>query len=279
MGIRLQQRLTRLSCIALMVVILLIALFPSYWMAITAFRPKQEINAAVPSLWPTQFTLGNFRDLFENTAFLSQFRNSLVIASSVTLLAIGISSLAAYSLTRLRYRGRDAIAAAVFLTYVFPSSLLFVPLFLVMVTFKLHESMLGVILAYLTFTVPFATWMLKSYFSSIPVDLEEAALVDGCNRVQSLVRIVLPLAAPGIAAAAVFSFTLALNEYLYAFILLSDPNKYTVPLGLAYFMHTDILQWGRMMSASLIYTLPALVLYVAAQRFLVAGLTAGSVKA
>lgn len=277
-GYRLRLRLIRFSSLVLMLLILAVVLFPTYWMALTAVRPVAEINARVPTLWTSQPTLDSLRDLLEHTPYLQQMRNSLVVTISSTVLAIGISVMAAYSLTRLRYLGRDLLSGSVFFVYLMPGSLLFLPLFLLMVSIRLNNSLLGLILAYLTFTVPFCTWMLKGYFVTIPIDLEEAGLVDGCTRLQTLVAIVLPLAAPGIVASAVFTFTLALNEYLYALVLLNSRELYTVPIGLAFNIHGDLYQWGRLMTGSLLYSVPALVLYIFAQRFLVAGLTAGAMK-
>ncbi len=277
-GYRLRLRITRALIFALLLLALLIILFPTYYMALTAFRPTPEINARIPTLITTHPTLEGLIDLLTLTDYITQMRNSLLVSISTTAIAIVVSSLAAYSLTRLRYLGRDLLAGSVFLVYLMPGSLLMVPIFLLMVTIGLNNTLQGLVLAYLSFTVPFCTWMLKGYFATIPVDLEEAGLVDGCNRLTALVRIVLPLALPGIVASAVFAFTLALNEYLFAAVLLNKRDYYTVPIGLAFNIHGDLYQWGRLMTGSLLYSLPALMLYTFAQRFLVTGLTAGSVK-
>jgi multiple sugar transport system permease protein len=259
-------------------VTLLVILFPIYWMLVTAFDPPTLGYNAQPSLWPTKLTLAAFIQLFNEYAFATWMRNTLLVALASTVLAIVIGTLAAYSLSRLRYPGRALLSGLFFLVYLFPASLLFVPVFVSLSGLGLKNSYVGLIATYLTFTIPFCTWMLKAYLTGIPIELEEAALVDGANRIQAMVRIILPLAAPGVAAAAIFAFTLAWNEYLYAFILLSDSEKMTLSPGMTQLVFGDIFLWGMIMAGATLMSLPVLVLYFVAQRFVVSGLTAGSVK-
>ncbi len=278
LGYRTQRLIVRLFGWALLAVVILIALFPIYFMSITAFHPPSLSFSSKPTLFSTDLSLTAFRELLRQYPFLTWMRNSLLIAVLSTVFAVSVSTFAAYSLSRLRYPGRRFFSSAVFLVYLFPSTLLFIPIFILLSDLKLLNSFAGLIAVYLTFTIPFSVWMLKAYFLNIPRDLEDAALVDGATRLQAMTRVVLPLARPGIAAAAIYAFTLAWNEYLYAFTLLSDSAKFTLAPGMTKLVFGDVFLWGMIMAGGVLMSLPILLLYFFAQRFLVAGLTAGSVK-
>jgi len=210
---------------------------------------------------------------------LAQSTGKAVLVSALnTIVAVVVGSLAAYSLSRLRYPGRQYLSGLFFFVYLIPASLLFVPLFVILNDFGLLNSLWGLTWVYLTFTVPFCTWILKAYFANIPADLEEAALVDGATRLRALYHVLLPMAAPGIAAAAIFAFTLSWNEFLYAYTFIRDVDKLTLAPGLTNMLFGDVFQWGQIMSAAVLMSLPTLVLYFVAQRYVVAGLTAGAVK-
>ncbi|MDP9470807.1 MAG: carbohydrate ABC transporter permease [Chloroflexota bacterium] len=278
LGYRAQRLIVRLFGWALLAVVILIALFPIYFMTITAFHPPSLSFSSKPTLFSTDLSLTAFRELLRQYPFLTWMRNSLLIAVLSTVFAVSVSTFAAYSLSRLRYPGRRFLSSAVFLVYLFPSTLLFIPIFILLSDLRLLNSFAGLIAVYLTFTIPFSVWMLKAYFLNIPRDLEDAALVDGATRWQAMTRVVLPLARPGIAAAAIYAFTLAWNEYLYAFTLLSDSAKFTLAPGMTKLVFGDVFLWGMIMAGGFLMSLPILLLYFFAQRFLVAGLTAGSVK-
>lgn len=263
---------------ALLAVVVLIALFPVYFMTITAFHPPSLSFSSKPTLFSTDLSLSAFRDLLRQYPFLIWMRNSLLVSVLSTVLAVSIATFAAYSLSRLRYPGRKFFSSAVFLVYLFPSTLLFIPIFILLSDLGLVNSFGGLIAVYLTFTIPFSVWMLKAYFLGIPMELEDAAQVDGATRFQAMTRVVLPLARPGIAAAAIYAFTLAWNEYLYAFTLLSDSAKFTLAPGMTKLVFGDVFLWGMIMAGGFLMSLPILLLYFFAQRFIVAGLTAGSVK-
>jgi multiple sugar transport system permease protein len=191
---------------------------------------------------------------------------------------VSLSTFAAYSLSRLRYPGRRWLSNAAFLVYLFPSTLLFIPIYVLLSDMKMLDNFVALVAVYLTFTIPFSIWLLKAYFLSIPMELEDAAMVDGATRFQSMVRVVLPLAAPGIAAASIYAFTLSWNEYLYAFILLSDSEKFTLAPGLTKLIFGDVFLWGMIMAGGFLMSLPVLLIYFFAQRYIVAGLAAGAVK-
>jgi ABC-type glycerol-3-phosphate transport system permease component len=262
----------------LLAVVLLIALFPPYFMTITALHPPSLSFNRTPTLFSTDLTLKAFTDLFEKYPYATWMVNTTVVSVSSTIFSVSVATLAAYSLSRLRYPGRGSLSSAVFFVYLFPSTLLFIPMYIVLNSLHLLDWLPALIAVYLTFTVPFSIWLLKAYFLTIPRELEDAALVDGATRWQSLVLIVMPLATPGIAVACIYSFTLAWNEYLFAFTLLSDQTKFTLAPGLTKLIFGDVFLWGMIMAGGVLMSLPLLVLYFVAQRYIVAGLSAGAVK-
>jgi multiple sugar transport system permease protein len=189
-----------------------------------------------------------------------------------------ISSFAAYSMVRFRYRFRGLVGRVILLTYLTPGSLLFIPLSIIVAKLHLGNSLYGLIVIYLTFSIPLSTWLLSGYFRSVPADLEEQAMVDGASQLGALFRILLPLSLPGLAAVSIFTYTAAWNELLFALIFITSEDKRTVPLGLQYLITGDVLLWGPIMAGATLAALPVMVLYFVAQRFMVQGVTAGSVK-
>jgi multiple sugar transport system permease protein len=262
----------------LLAVVLVIALFPPYFMTITALHPPNLSFNRTPTLFSTDLSLKAFVDLFDKYPFLTWMSNTTLVSVSSTIFSVTVATLAAYSLSRLRYPGRNALSSAVFFVYMFPATLLFIPIFIVLNSLHMLDWLPALVAVYLTFSVPFCIWLLKAYFLTIPRELEDAAMVDGATRWQSLVLIVMPLAAPGIAVACIYSFTLAWNEYLYAFTLLSDQSKFTLATGLTKLIFGDVFLWGMIMAGGVLMSAPLLVLYFVAQRYIVAGLSAGAVK-
>ena len=265
-----------LSYTALGIAVLLI-LFPIYWMVITSLKLPREIYR-VPSLWPKTFTLDNYVKLLSNGTFLLAVRNSFIVASVVTVISVFISAFAAYSMVRFRYRFRGVIGRLILFAYLTPASLLFIPISILMAQLRLGNSLFGLILVYLTFSLPLSTWLLQGYFRGVPRELEEQGMIDGHSRFGALIHIVLPLSAPGIAAVAIFTFTGAWNELLFALVLITSENQRTAPLALNYLITSDVLPWGPLMAGAVLSSLPLMLLYFIAQRFMVAGMTAGSVK-
>ncbi len=253
-------------------------LFPFYWLATTALKPNDDMYRPEPLLVPVRITFEHFYRVFFDSNFPAFFRNSAVVAVSTTLLSLVVGILAAYAIVRLDFKGKNLLARGLIFSYLVPPVLLFIPLFEIVFWFDMLNTLQGLILAYLTFTVPFTTWLLMGYFRTVPVDLEEAALVDGCNRVVALIRIILPLSAPALVVTALFSFTLSWNEFLYALTFTSDAASQTVTVGLASAVAEDVFFWGMMMAASVLVAIPPVVLYLLGQRWVVGGLTAGAVK-
>jgi multiple sugar transport system permease protein len=272
------RRLLRWVGNGLLVVLLAWTLVPFYWMIATSLKHDKEIYGYEATLVPRQPTLDAYRRLFATTPFVKYVRNSTIIAVATTLTSLVFGCLGAYAIARLRFPGRALLARGLVVTYLVPPSLLFIPLFAVMTAFRLVDTHEGLILAYLGFTVPFATWLLMGYFRSVPLELEESALVDGCTRLQSLVRIILPMSLPALAVVAFFSFTQAWNEFLYANVFVNSVEVRTITTGLSLFIIEDVFFWGPMMGASFLSTIPPVLIYLVFQRWVVKGLTLGAVK-
>jgi multiple sugar transport system permease protein len=260
-----------------LVLLALFILFPIYYMLIVSLKTARDIYR-LPSVLPVNPTLINYEQLFGAQNFLLPIRNSLIVAGSATIVSVFISSLAAYSLVRVKYRGRDWAGRLILFTYLTPSSLLFIPLSVIMARLQLSNTLHGLIFVYLTFSTPLSTWMLMGFFRSIPIDLEEQAMVDGAGRLGALFRILMPLVAPGLVAVSVFTFTGAWNELLLALILTTAPSNWTVPVAVQYLITGDVFRWGLIMAASVSAAVPVMVLYYLAQRFVVQGLATGAVK-
>jgi multiple sugar transport system permease protein len=273
----LSARGKRLVLYLFLLVMVLAILFPIYWMITISLKLPREIYRQ-PSLWPEVVTLANYRRLIEEKHFLTNIKNSLIVASTVTVLSLLISSFAAYSLVRFRYRFKGVIGRLILFAYLTPTSLLFIPLSVIIARLHLGNSLRGLIIVYLTFALPLSTWLLSGYFRSVPAELEEQAMVDGSTRLGALFRILLPLSAPGLVAVGIFTFTGAWNELLLALIFITSENKRTVPLGLQYLITGDVLLWGPIMAGAVLSAVPVIVLYFLAQRFMVQGMTHGSVK-
>jgi multiple sugar transport system permease protein len=254
-------------------------LIPFYWMIVTSLKGHDEIYGTTATIWPNRPILDNYRVLFFETNYFLFFRNSMVVALATTALTVSCASLAAYAIARLDFPGRKLLARGMIYTYLVPQSLLFIPLFAIMVTVGLTNSLTGLTIAHMGFTIPFCTWLLMGYFMSMPIELEEAALVDGCSRLGVLFRIVLPISLPALAVVAFFSFTLSWNEYLYAIVFNSDPHVLTIPTGLSNFVVEDVFFWGPIMASTVLTVIPPLAVYFFFQRWLITGLTMGAVKA
>jgi len=272
------RRLLRWAGNGLLVVMLIWTLVPFYWMVATSLKRDREIYGFEATLVPRQPNLDAYRRLFAQTPFVKYVRNSTIVAVGTTAASLAFGCLGAYALARLRFRGRSVIARGLIFTYLVPPSLLFIPLFAVMSTLALIDTQQGLVLVYLGFTVPFCIWLLLGYFRSVPFELEEAALVDGCSRLSALVRVILPMSLPALAVVAFFSFTLAWNEFIYANVLVNSVDARTITTGLTLFIVEDVFFWGPMMAAACLASVPPVLLYLIFQRWVVKGLTLGAVK-
>ncbi|MBI1258598.1 MAG: ABC transporter permease subunit [Chloroflexi bacterium] len=263
---------------ALLFMMALAILFPIYYMLIVSLKLPRDIYRT-PSLLPTNATLQNYIDLFQKQGFFINIRNSLIVSFASTFVSVVFSSMAAYSLVRLKYLYRDWIGRLILFTYLTPGAMLFIPLSVIVARLQLGNTLHGLIFVYLTFAAPLSTWLLMGYFKNIPVDLEEQAMVDGATRFQAFYRVLLPLSTPALVAVSVFTFTAAWNELLYGLIFITSPSLQTVPVAISYLITGDVFRWGLIMAGSVAAAVPVMVLYYLAQRFVVQGLAAGAVKA
>jgi len=251
---------------------------PLFWMALTSIKPDQEILSSPPTLWTNQGSLDAYARLFANTNFFDYLQNSLVVAGVATLLCIFVATLAGYSITRFRFWGRETFAATTLFTYMMAPIMIVIPFFILMRGLGLNNTHLGLILGYSAFALPFSLWLLRSFFQSIPLELEEAALIDGATRPQAVRYVIVPLALPGVIATSIFTFIVAWNDYLFARIMISSDKLKTLPVGVQDLMDSSFLDWGVIMAAGVVATIPALIFFIAVQRFLIAGWGAGGVK-
>jgi multiple sugar transport system permease protein len=258
--------------------LLLFVLGPLYWIVVTAFKSEGQVVMRDHDLWPTPWTLEQFGALFSNQPFGRWYLNTLLVSAASTTVALICAALAGYALARLRFRGAQGFTVTVLLTYVMPGALLFIPLYQMLIGVRLTDSLWSLVVTYPTFTLPFATWLLVGYFASIPIELEEAALVDGCTRFQAFRQVVLPLAKPGLLAVALFTLTNAWNEFLFAFVFITKDEYKTLPVGMQSMIAGDVVPQGQLAAASLLVSIPVVVMYAFGQRFLTEGLTAGAVK-
>ena len=267
----------RVTTYALLALFVLMVAIPLFWMVTTALKSNKDLYEDFSYL-PRRPTLEHFVRVVEREDLLTNIRNSFTVAATTTVVTVVVSALAAFSIVRYRYWGRDWVGRLILFKYLVPTAMLFVPLYAIVVALGLGNTLKSLMLTYLSFTVPFCTWMLMGYFRSIPPELEEHAMVDGCTRIGALFRILFPLSAPGIVASAIFSFTLAWNEFLLALVFTSDHSTMTVPIKLSMMVVGDQYIWGQLMAGAVLASVPITILYFIGQRFVVQGLAAGAVK-
>ena len=253
-------------------------IFPIYWMIKSSLTLNEEMYVARPPLFSNVITFDHYIDLIYNTSFMHNVWNSFVIAAITTIICLAIGRLGSYAMTRLKYPGRSFFRNSIIISYLMPTAVLFVPMYVFVSSLGFYDNKYALLIIYPTFVVPYCCYMLISYFKAIPYALEEAALIDGCNRLQTLWYIIMPIALPGIAVVATFAFTMAWNEYLYAMIMTTSNVQKTATVAISGFKYADSAIWGRIMSASVVCSLPVTLLYIAAQSMLISGKYEGSVK-
>ncbi|MFQ5519815.1 MAG: carbohydrate ABC transporter permease [Candidatus Methylomirabilia bacterium] len=258
--------------------LLILTAFPLAWMLSTAFKPLGEIFVSPPRLLPEHFTLANLARLFEQTRFLTYFRNSVLVSLATVLVTLTFSSAGAYSLTRFRFRGREWIAGLILFTYMFAPIMIIIPFYVLIKKLGIANTHLALVLAYTAFCLPFSLWLMRAFFQSIPLELEEAALIDGANRPRAVVHVVLPLALPGVIATGIFTFILAWNDYIFVRILITSDELKTLSVGIADLYNATVIDWGMIMSGGMLITVPALAFFIVVQRHLVAGWGSGGLK-
>lgn len=260
-------------------VVALVALFPVYWMVLTSFRRGIDIHSPSPSFVPFPGTLNNYRKVFERDFFWTAMKNSLIVTAITVALALVIAFFAAVALSRFRFGGRKAFLATVLIIQMIPAEALVISLFRVLDGWDLLNSVIGLVLTYLVFVLPFTIWTLRGFVDGVPIELEEAALMDGCTRMQAFRKVTFPLVAPGIVATSVFALIQAWNEFIFALVIMNRPEHQTLPVWLQGFNEgargTD---WGGVMAGSTIIAIPVIVFFLIVQRRIAAGMMSGAVK-
>ncbi len=245
-------------------VFVFVLLFPFYWMAVTAVKPNYQLTdyANYSPFWVVEPTLDHIKYLLFETSYPGWLWNTIVISVASTFVSLAASVFAAYAIERLRFTGAKYVGLAIFLAYLVPPSILFIPLALMVFGFGIYDTKLALIFTYPTFLMPFCTWLLMGYFRSIPYELEECALIDGASRWQILTKVLLPLSVPGLISAGIFAFTLSWNEFIYALTFIQSSENKTVPVGvLTELVRSDVYEWGSLMAGALIGSLPVVILY------------------
>ncbi len=274
------SRVYSIMAYAVLVPFLIFNLFPFVWITITSLKPNGDLyNISLSPFALPRVTWEHYVYLFTKLPFLVWLRNSVVVALGATVISLIVGILTGYSLARLRFRGSTWMATGLFVTYLVPPAMMFIPLAHVVQALGLGNSDFALIVTYPTFLVPFCSWMLMGYFRTIPKEIEECAMMDGCGRIRTLVRIVLPVSLPGLVSAGIFAFTLSWNEFLYALVFIQSDASKTVPVGVvSQLVLGDVFFWGPLMAAALLGSLPVVIVYMFFQRYFVAGMTAGAVK-
>ena len=251
---------------------------PLAWMVISSLKPAQELFSSPPEILPSRVTLDWYNAVFTSGNAASFFWNSFVVGASSTALCLAIGTLAAYAITRFQFPGKSLFLAAALVTYMFPAIVLFVPIYLTLNALGLIDTRLGLVICHTILTFPFAVWMLKSYFDTLPKEIDEAAWVDGCSYFLTFLRIALPLSLPGIFSVGIFVFVLSWNEFLFASIVMSSADLKTIPVGISEFVTSFDIRWGEIMAMGTLATLPVVVLFLLAQKHFLRGVLAGAVK-
>ena len=254
----------------------LFAMGPFLWMVVTSLKPDGEIFSPTPSLWTGDPQFGRYADVLDG-GFAKALRNSLIVATATTVAGVAVAALAGYALARFDLPLRRYLLLMVMAVQMFPLVVLIIPLFVVMKALGLLDSWVGLVIAYLSFTTPLAVWLLRSFFETIPRELEEAAMSDGATRFGAMIRVIFPLAGPGLAATAIFSFIAAWNEFLFALTFVKDQRLRTLPVELSSFVGQEQSDWGAIMAGSVLFTIPVVVFFLAVHKRLTTGMVAGSV--
>lgn len=259
-------------------IFLIIAVFPFFWMISTSLKSRGVIFSIPPQLFPKELYLDAYKEIWAKGDFLRYFLNSAKVAGLTTLFAMVVSVMAGLGFGRYRFKGQQTLQLLLLLAQLFPLVLLVTPYYTIMTKLGITNSHTSLFLTYISFVVPFSVWMLTNYFKALPMELEEAAMIDGCSKLRALMHITVPLAAPGLAATAINAFILAWNEFLFAQTFIDSPALRTLPIGLKTFMGQYTTEWNLLMVGAVVSTIPVMVLFIFLQKHLVSGMTSGAVK-
>jgi len=259
--------------------VVLVVVAPLLWMILTSIKPQSELFAIPPAVWPNEITFEHYRRLLTETPFLTYLKNSAILAVGTTTLVIVIATMGAHSLVRFKYPGREKLAGLILFTYLLPSVVLVIPLYFLMINLQIANTLFSLVIAYTTFALPYAMWLLRSFMAAIPEDLEAAAMIDGASRIGAFVDVILPQALPGIISTALFTAILAWNEYLFALVLVSDDAVRPLTTGVMNMLVTSFnIEWSLLMAASVMMSVPLLIVFVFLQKYLTQGFGAGAIK-
>ncbi|MDY4208237.1 carbohydrate ABC transporter permease [Blautia obeum] len=277
-----KKRVKKIITVILVILVCMFALLPFVWMISTSFKPANEVYSKTPSFIPNEPTVEGYTEMLTTQSSTFDFpqwlTNSVIVALLTTVFSMIIATLGGYGLSRFRFRGRGFLSYFILTTQVLPGSLLIIPLYVIMGNLQLLDTRIGLVAAYCTFSVPFCTWMMKGFFDTIPISLEEAARVDGAGRFRIFSTVVLPLTVPGLVATGIFSFINGWNEYLFASTFMKSYENWTLPVGIASFQGQYTTNWGTLMAGAVLITIPVVILFLLLQKHLVSGMTAGAVK-
>lgn len=268
---------SRTPYVILITCMIIYSVFPVYWMINTSFRDAQTIYSSI-DFFPDPFTLDNYRVLLELTDYPTWFMNSVIVAFGTVAITIVLSVLIAYSVTRLQFRGKNMVIGTMLYAYMFPPLLLAIPLATLFVQIGIPDTLLSLVISHTTLALPLGVWLLWGFFKQIPIDVEEAAMVDGCSRLKAFILVVLPLTLPGIVTVAIFAFLLSWTDYVFALVMISSDVNKTLPVGLDTMVGLYELRWGELMAGSTLIALPLFVMFTFLSRFFIRGLAAGAVK-
>ncbi len=281
---RVWKRISKRVRLLIILVLLLLILLPIYWMVNTSFKHQPEIFRLPPTIVPKDFTLYNYTsilygDLASSITFMTYFKNSMIVAILTVLFTLVLATPAAYGFSRVHFLGKRTLIYLILVSQMLPIVLILIPLYITFLKLRLLSTYIGLILPYLMFTLPFSIWMLKGYFDTIPLELDEAAKVDGCNKFQAMWKVILPNIRPGLTATAIVAFIMAWDEFIIALTIMDRDAMRTLPVGIIQsFVGEFAIKWGEMMSASVITSIPVILIFVFLSRQLIGGLTAGAVK-
>jgi len=273
-----KKLLSNFSTYFFSVLLVLFCAFPFYWMISSSLKNSVEFFAVPPTFFPKSITLEQYVKLFKETFFTTWFRNTVLVTVISTILSVFVATLGAYSLTRGRFRAKEAIANTVLLTYMFPPILMALPLYLLLARTRLINSLPGLMITYLTISLPYSLWMLRAFFQTIPYELEESGMIDGATRMQVIRKIVLPMALPGILATSLFTLITSWNEYLYALLFISSEELKTLSVGLTGFLTKHGIRWDYIMPGSVLSLIPIFIFFLYIQRYLIEGWGGGAIK-
>lgn len=268
----------KIISLTILLVFSLFAIFPIWYVLSVSFRTDNAFQTTSWALWTEQSSFANYTNLFTETLFPIWLKNSFFVSFSVTAIGVSFAATAAYALARYPVKGKSTFLVLLLATQMFPATMLLLPFYILLAKLGLANSFWGLLIIYASSALPFCIWQLKSWFESLPKELEEAALVDGCNRLQVFWKVVLPLSGPALVITALFQFTTAWTEYMIAAVILQDPELYTLPIGLKSFQASMATEWGLYAAAAVLVSIPVVILFTLLSRSLISGLTLGSVK-